>query len=948
MQDRRVVVSLNGPWGLERASVYTKCIIEVPRDYPGDEAPSINLESTAGITDETMLQATSEVQRVAFAYQERQMHSLEAILRYLLGEQSYDSTLALLKALPTKPFIDLDQKDELSSSDEEEEEGRQPTDIQVPGLESSDGMLAVANAQYNVPLPKACGALWAENGRLVCFFPPKVERPPSFLQSMSVKSGDWSSKHRKNLIEGFGHLRSNSPMSKRTSSDLETIESGDSDFEDSSGTSSSSSSSNGLPTIYPRMMPVLAWREGFPESNRAMSIDDSQRSTGVIGQSKSTLQSAKNFVSIYDYAELLPSNRHLAQDYILRPRDRCCAHNAAVARQNGQLDLADIWALIGLIMKDEVPLEQMQPSQGTDSISLIAHRVVSPLRSRDSAIDLSYDSQDEKDQKNHRRGIYWGHHPFGSRWLVDALFAYFEKLADIQMLAMLSCVLQPLSSKLDAPGPSNDDSEMIENRPTLGVLPLHPLAHAERYFPSMDVASSLLWPPIKSTFALEMQKPGSDPPSASSSVGATSSDPLTPFSTGLTPPSAHRLSNVRQDGGLPPMSLSTSPEQYRHAHRSSSNLASTFAASIARPFSLNTPDTSVPLATHPRKRLSPSTTYTDPATSQRRRSGSTNRSIKQSFPGSRSPSYADGGDSDTVFQTRLKNQDQFHNDGYAFEPLLDPSLEDRYSAYRSTYASMLLNWELPVVSCKVLQYNRLATSFPQSAKEPYQQINHSLIKIGDGNSERSIQDLQVSGLQFGDECSDCGAMLLPHPHGNRKCHGCSARQAPIICQLCQCIILGLSSPCLSCGHVLHQACRSALPEEDDDIVGECVTGCGCICSSHLRIDIPMPPTMIHEDESTTPMISATTKAVESSSNDPDEELDWYDVNEEDAEIAAAAESDTWRDNGAYDSLARNLGGGTGRFLTRKPSQVWRGGGGESRKSSLASSSFAKPRRSDST
>ncbi|KAL8716180.1 MAG: hypothetical protein Q9220_000085 [cf. Caloplaca sp. 1 TL-2023] len=864
MQNRRVVVSLNGPWGMERASVYTKCIVEVPLAYPSDEAPSIDLESTAGISDETMLQAISEVQRIAFAYQERQMHSLEAILRYLLGEQSCDSTLSLLKALPTQPSLELDQKAELSSSDEEDEEDGQATDLQVPGLESSDGMLAVANAQYNVPLPKACGALWADDGRLVCFFPPKVERPPSFLQSMSVKSGDWSSKHRKNLVEGFGRLRSNSPMSKRTSSDLETVDSGDSDFDDSSG-SSVSSSSNGLPTIYPRMMPVMTWREGFQESNRALSIDDSQRSTGVTGQSKSMLQNAKNFVSIHDFAELLPSRILLAEGYILQPRNQCCAHNAAVARQIGQLDLADIWDLIDLIIKDEVPLEKVHRFHSTDSISLIARRVASPLHSRDSAIDLSYDSQIEKDQRNHKGGIYWGSHPFGNRWLVDTLFEYFEKLADVQMLAMLSCILQTSSSKLHA---MSNKPMIVEHRPNVGLPPSHPLAQAERYFPSMDVASSLLLPPAKSTFSLEMQKPSSDPQSASSSVGATSSDPLTPFSTGLTPPSAYRQSNAKQDINLPQMPLSASPEQYKHAHRSSSNLASAFAASMPRSFSLNTPDTSVPLTTHPRRRLSPSTTYLGTATSQRRHSGSTSTSIKQSPYGSRlqmTPSEADGGESDAVFQTRLKNQDQFHNDGYALETLLDASLDGRYLAYRAMYADMLLSWGLPVASRKILQYTKPASPLRPSLKEMPQRANNSPIKILGASSERSIQDLLIN---------------------------------------------------------------------------------------HFRIDIPMPfQPDANDDESATPMITAavTNDLTASTSNDPDEELDWYDVNEEDAEITAAVENDTWRNNGAYDSLARNLGGGGGaRFLTPKPSQVWRGGGGESRKGSLASSGFSKLRRSDST
>ncbi|GAB1206696.1 hypothetical protein APSETT445_005391 [Aspergillus pseudonomiae] len=37
--------------------------------------------------------------------------------------------------------------------------------------------------------------------------------------------------------------------------------------------------------------------------------------------------------------------------------------------------------------------------------------------------------------------IQWGDHPFGGQWLVPALFEHFERVGDVQMVAMLSCVL---------------------------------------------------------------------------------------------------------------------------------------------------------------------------------------------------------------------------------------------------------------------------------------------------------------------------------------------------------------------------------------------------------------------------------------------------------------------------------------------------------------------------
>ncbi|KAL8919598.1 MAG: hypothetical protein Q9172_004926 [Xanthocarpia lactea] len=421
MDDRQIVLSLHGPWGSGRASVFVKCSIEVPLRYPNVEPPWVTIESTAEMTDESILQATSEVQLIAQAYQERHRHSLEAILRYLLGEQSYDDTLALLQALPDRSGLGLDGQGELSSSDDDEESDHQYANIQVPGLESSDAMIAISNAQYNVPLPNACGALWADDGRLVCFFPPKEERPPSFMQPLNFKAGEWTSKNRRSVLEGFGKLQSGSSISKMASSKISATESGDSDFDDSSESSSDSSSSTENRTSHLRLMPTMAWREGIHESTRALSVDESQRSSGPSGLPKSTMLNSKNFVSIRDCAELLPAKRALAVEYRVDSTGECCVHNAAVARKYGELDLADIWESLNLIIQDEVPLERIHISSKYDPILVVARRAVSPLHPKDSAIDLSYDSHEEEHKTELKGRVYWGAHPFGSRWLVEAL-----------------------------------------------------------------------------------------------------------------------------------------------------------------------------------------------------------------------------------------------------------------------------------------------------------------------------------------------------------------------------------------------------------------------------------------------------------------------------------------------------------------------------------------------
>lgn len=385
------------------------------------------MESTAGTDDETIMQVTSDLQLISLAYQKRQKHSLEAILRYLLGELSCTESLALLEASPDQPGLDLGSRLDLTSSDEDDDDDDQYAKVenQAPGLDSSNGMVAASNAQYNVPLRKACGAVWADDGRLVCFFPPKEEKPFAFLDSYSNKASTWDSKHLKNMFGGFGRLQNTFPTTQRTSFDLEAIETGDSDYE-SSRSSSDASSSNDVEMTSLTMMPSMAWREG---TNRALSVDESQMSSGGNRQSKSATEGSRNFVSIHECAELLPAKRSLAEEYTLGSNAQCCLHNAGVARKHRELDLADIWDFVGLLLKDEVPLEMIQASSKPEQILVIARRTLSPLRSRDSAVDLSYDFYQDEHSPGFKGRIYWGSHPFGRRWFVNALYVLHLQIA---------------------------------------------------------------------------------------------------------------------------------------------------------------------------------------------------------------------------------------------------------------------------------------------------------------------------------------------------------------------------------------------------------------------------------------------------------------------------------------------------------------------------------------
>lgn len=310
---------------------------------------------------------------------------------------------------------------DLSSSDEEDEGLGRYAGEQTESMEASDSMIAVSNARYNVPLPKACGALWAEDGRLVCFFLPKQEKEPSLLDS-SIKASDRSFGSRKKFFEDFGRFHSDSPRQKRGASTLETIESGDSDPESSSTFSSSSSSSSdniGLPRHH--FMPSMAWRGDAFEAHYGAPFDGSHKSSGDTGFAKSTVTVSGNYVAIHDLTQLLPAKKHLAQAYTIHDGSSGCTHNSRIAKESGDLDLADVWSFVGLIIQEKVPLESKVIPGSNTPVVVIARHAASRLKPRDSAIDLSFDAVQEDKQPSLRGSVKWGNHPLGRRWFIDSL-----------------------------------------------------------------------------------------------------------------------------------------------------------------------------------------------------------------------------------------------------------------------------------------------------------------------------------------------------------------------------------------------------------------------------------------------------------------------------------------------------------------------------------------------
>lgn len=414
-----MIVFLSGPWGAGGGSTFVKASIHFPKGYPEEATPAVNIEKTASISSETLQKLNSELQQVANAYMSGQRNSLEAMLRYLLGEQSLEESLAWLKERPDHNDLDLIQDPESSSSDEDDEEAGMYTNAQAQGMDMSDGMIAVSNAQYNVPLPRVRGALWSGDGYLVCFFPAK-DKAPSLLD-LSLKNNDRSSRSHKIISEGFGRFYNRSPAPGNKASTLEKKESDESDSDSSVSSSGSSSSSDffGVPPHH--FVRSSAWRGDTSETQKAHSVEDSQLSSGGTGPAKSSGAKSYGPISIHDFREMLPAKKNYAQEYVIGGPN-CCLHNAEVAARLGNQDLADAWDFVNLVLQARVPLSTMLHPQRDESIMVVARNALSILRSREQKAKPESGTTGNLTAGATKGGIKWGYNPFGWQF-VDKLYA---------------------------------------------------------------------------------------------------------------------------------------------------------------------------------------------------------------------------------------------------------------------------------------------------------------------------------------------------------------------------------------------------------------------------------------------------------------------------------------------------------------------------------------------
>lgn len=580
VRQRRISISLNGPWGADGASLFLKVDIKFPMSYPKSAIPTFSFQKTAAVTDELAARITAELRTIAETYMSRKRGCLEGAVRYLLGESSLEESIAWILGETGENIKSPVNGDLEGESSDEDEVGM--TQSQELGMSSE--LLRPVNANVMVPVAKACGALWANDGRLVCFFPPKKDKSTALFDNIGFREMSRLSRSDK-VFEGFGRLQTSSP-GPRTNGTMTSTDDGASDYSDDSysETSSSSGSSDILSGLPARFQAPQTWRSaGSIGIYRPRSTDHSQRSTGGAATAKS-VDPPRNVVSIHDFSDMLPVKRELARKYrICGKGTDVCAHNAAVALDAGCYELAQIWGLIKLILhvrrKPVTPLEStmgMRRYQKPDN-----RAITSGDFEKGGVYKALADSV-----------IRWGDHPLGSHWLVPALFEHFERIGDVQMIAMLSCVLMEANHE----GRPEKQQEK-QSRQQAVSLDFSSAAS------TIQEKSHLTTP--ASSFPREAQ-PMLPHTSARSSGEIWRIDSTPPYSTGTTPPFTSRPRGIAAERkpASQNVSIAASPDQQSQP-RSGSGFGSVLASSLSRSFTFGPSSASPPTHNLSKKKASP-------------------------------------------------------------------------------------------------------------------------------------------------------------------------------------------------------------------------------------------------------------------------------------------------------------------------------------------------------
>lgn len=440
-----LIITLNGPWSDDNPEeyVFLRIDVKVPTAYPSKgNSPQFSIEDNGNLKQEQREEISRKLEEIANKYTDSGMYCLEPCLRLLLGEtinlDDLNQEIEPILNFEITDQIGLENLSSLPSSD-----GTSQYLSDTSSETQSDHYKAVFDSSENkelrnpfgrdltfdsTPVPNECGAVWTPTGQLLCFFMSEsnLEKKQQTMLRLTGKSRHqkehktgpraWESKD--NPAEK--PARKNSTRPKRY---VETISTSlvssksinySSDDQDSDGYSTDSFDNDWSDIL--RNEVVV--RTKLPPLHGTFT----KKFTSVHSDSAKTMDSwkkLKNIIFIKDFSHLISDRKELALEYHLTNSslEQVARNNALVAEKYNLDEISHCWQVL--------------------SDMLMTKEISDP-----------YD-------------LMWDNHPMGIRWFVKEAIKFFEKKNNLQMLAMLCCVVASQATKRLKTAEDEDESRPL-------------------------------------------------------------------------------------------------------------------------------------------------------------------------------------------------------------------------------------------------------------------------------------------------------------------------------------------------------------------------------------------------------------------------------------------------------------------------------------------------------
>lgn len=417
-----LVLTLNGPWCETNPETYIflRIGVKLSPHYPSKgNLPKFEIEENNNLLPEYKQKILSKLTEIGKAYTDLNQYCLEPCLRYLLGEKV---NLDDIEDIGNEPLFNFDINSHLdfvsysslsdmeeasrfldsSSSESESELLKSLFDTEQVDSRNTFGRNLAFDS---TPVPNECGATWSPNGTLLTFFVAenKVERVTfnnlKLSEKTLLKKQNSSSYEPQELFDGRG---TKSPHAERPKRYVDTFSAQDNATEQEDVTTVSESSSGSSFESFVDDWNDVIGNDILVRTKLPALYDNFARTVGSIPSESARTDASKkirNIIMETDFSYLTPDSKSMALEYQMMDGlpGAMARNNALVAEKYGFDEISHCWQILSDLLMGEANQD--------------------PFAS------------------------YSESHPGTVRWFVREALKYFEKEHNLQMIAMLCCVL---------------------------------------------------------------------------------------------------------------------------------------------------------------------------------------------------------------------------------------------------------------------------------------------------------------------------------------------------------------------------------------------------------------------------------------------------------------------------------------------------------------------------